>query len=104
MPNGNDTGAQRPLPDNCNLMRAWNAHQATDDFANTVRWAQAIRVDWRPGCSITVEYPHQQGSHWSLFSAGYAAAQRDAAKLVRETTGDAALESLMETMHQDAAR
>jgi hypothetical protein len=43
------------------LMRAWNAHKATPEYANSVSWAQHAE--------------HVEGSMWALFMAGWTAAQ-----------------------------
>lgn len=49
------------LPKDAPLMVAWEAYKATDDYANTRRWATHAE--------------HTEGSLWGAFMAGYFAAQ-----------------------------
>lgn len=49
-----------PVPANHPLMIAWKAYSASDDYANTARWA--------------VIPEHTKGSLWAAFSAGFEAA------------------------------
>ena len=53
--------ASAQIPNDHPLMQAWNAHQATAEYANSRRWAQH---------DYGVE-----GSLWALFVAGWMAAQ-----------------------------
>lgn len=53
------TSAQ--VPQDHPLMRAWNAHKATPEYANSKSWAQHA--------------DHVDGSLWALFVAGWTAAQ-----------------------------
>ena len=39
------------------VMKAWKAHKATDEYANSLRWA--------------TDPAHAEGSLWALFYAGY---------------------------------
>lgn len=50
--------AQRGMRDDEPLMKAWNAHKATAEFANTLRWAGESNM----------------GQLWAEFSAGWKAA------------------------------
>lgn len=54
-----------PIPPDHPLMVAWEAHKATEDFANTKRWAitGALKGD--------VELIH--GQLWAIFVAGWEA-------------------------------
>lgn len=51
--------AQTPLPKDDPLMVAWEAHKATEQHANDVRWAKVEA--------------HTVGSLWSAFEAGWRA-------------------------------
>ena len=55
-----------PVPGYSPLMLAWEAHKATDDYANSRNWAAYS--------------DHREGSLWALFVAGWQAAlaSRDA--------------------------
>lgn len=48
-----------PVPKDDPLMRAWEAHKQTEDYANSKKWA--------------AHEQHVDGSLWALFSAGWAA-------------------------------
>ena len=50
-----------PIPQDHPLMRAWNAHKVTPEYANSKSWAQHAE--------------HVEGSLWALFMAGWTAAQ-----------------------------
>jgi hypothetical protein len=52
--------AMAPVPEDHPLMIAWNAYKATDDFANTRKWA--------------AQDQHLDGSLWAAFEQGYRAA------------------------------
>lgn len=51
--------AQTPLPKDDPLIVAWEAHKATEEHANDVRWAKVEA--------------HTVGSLWSAFEAGWRA-------------------------------
>lgn len=71
--------AMTPCPEDHPLMIAWKAHQATEEFANSKKWAA---------------YPeHLQGSLWALFMAGFNAAER------RATAAESALAAAREELH-----
>ena len=55
--------ASSPVPADHPLMVAWNAHKATEAFANSKRWA--------------ADANHAEGSLWALFLAGWEAANGD---------------------------
>ncbi len=57
--------AQTPVPDDHPLMIAWNAYKATDDYANTVKWAS--NVEW------VKEPDNAAGQLWGAFVAGWRA-------------------------------
>jgi hypothetical protein len=57
---------EQQIPDDAPVMQAWIAHQATDEYANNLKW---------------VAYPeHAVGSLWALFYAGYFACAVAAAR------------------------
>lgn len=67
---------QAQVPNDHPLMIAWNAYKATDDYANTRKWAV---------------YPeHVEGSLWAAFSQGFASLEAENARL-RERHLDAAI-------------
>jgi hypothetical protein len=49
------------------LMIAWNAYKATDEYANSRKWAR--------------NYEHIDGVLWALFSAGHASRDAEVAEL-----------------------
>jgi len=51
--------AMAPVPKDHPMMKAWEAHVATDDFANTKQWA--------------AHEEHLMGSLWAVFVAGFIA-------------------------------
>lgn len=46
-----------PVPESHPLMVAWNAYKATDEYANTKKWA--------------LHEQHVEGSLWAAFMAGF---------------------------------
>lgn len=54
-----------PVPQDHPLMKAWNAHKATEDHANSLCWAPT----------------HAEGSLWAAFMAGFQAATKRAGDL-----------------------
>lgn len=56
--------AKQPVCADAPLMVAWTAYSATDEFANTKRWA--------------TKPDHTVGSLWAAFAAGFAAARTEA--------------------------
>lgn len=59
--------AMRGLRDDEPLMQAWNAYKATDDFANTRKWAADL--EW-----IATDPSHADWQLWGAFVAGWRAA------------------------------
>jgi hypothetical protein len=56
------TETYKPLPKDSPLRKAWAEHKRSDEYANAKRWAT------RPG--------HVDGSMWTVFVAGWEAAQQ----------------------------
>lgn len=56
----NEDRAHTPVAATSPLRVAWTAYQATDDYANTKRWA--------------THEAHVEGSLWAAFLAGFLAA------------------------------
>jgi hypothetical protein len=52
-----DSGATAPVPKGHPLMKAWEKFKASDEFANSKRWA--------------AHPEHLDGSLWALFDAGW---------------------------------
>ncbi len=76
-------------PDDHPLMIAWNAHQQTDEFKNTLHWAKQNIVitaaETAPEANrVNPEEARKQraiGSLWAAFMAGFNAATERAASL-----------------------
>ncbi len=70
-----------PLPADHPLMKAWKAHQASDDYANSKKWAQAIAIEFDPVSGthmpVVIENQYLEGSLWALFVAGWNARSAD---------------------------
>lgn len=60
--------AQRPVGPNEPVMVAWNAHKATEDYANTLRWAGQSN----------------EGNLWAMFLAGFGSGCRAGAETSME--------------------
>ena len=56
-----------PLPDNDPRVIAWNAYKATDDFANTRKWALDTNVQ------NNLRQQYVEGSLWASFLYGFEA-------------------------------
>ena len=56
-----------PVPDNDPRMIAWNAYKATDDYANTVKWALDTDVQ------NNLRQQYVEGSLWASFIQGFEA-------------------------------
>jgi len=61
---------QAPIPEGHPLRAAWDAYAATDEFANSLRWAETAKVE--------VTHPHTLGSMWAVFEAGFRAGNEQA--------------------------
>lgn len=66
--------AMQALPKDHPMMIAWEHYKATEDYANTKKWACAARVEDHDDLSLVITYPHTEGSLWGAFTAGYRAA------------------------------
>lgn len=64
------------VPEDHPLMIAWKTYQATDDFANTKKWA--------------MHHEHVQGTLWAAFMAGFQARQVAATEARNRTLDEAA--------------
>lgn len=78
--------AMSPCPPDSDLMKVWEAYQATDDFKNTLYWASAetqmrperaaeVRLD--PAANVATPEmlaERRKGSLWAAFMAGFNAA------------------------------
>jgi hypothetical protein len=62
------------LPDDHPLMIAWEAYRASDEAANSDKWARTLKVSEPMQGQIIVEHPYLVGSLWAAFSAGFALA------------------------------
>ena len=56
-----------PVPKDAALMRAWETYKATDEYANTFKWA--------------AQQEHRDGSLWAAFELGWRTATERAASL-----------------------
>ena len=61
------------VPKDSPLMRAWEAYKASPEYANAKKWACTARVDDHADGSMTLTYPHTDGSLWAAFAAGFSA-------------------------------
>ncbi len=80
------TGAMSPVPADHPLMVAWNAYQATEDYANSKRWALRLRPSAQVGspeaettdqeiATLKTREQFVEGSLWAAFMAGFNAAR-----------------------------
>lgn len=78
--------AMAPCPSDSALMKAWEAHQATEEYANSLKWAvqyiprddpEELERAWATGANpftYRMKLQAAEGSLWALFSAGWKAA------------------------------
>jgi hypothetical protein len=78
--------AMAPCPPDSELMKAWNAYQAKDEFKDTLYWtttetkmrrerAQELGIDPAANVASTIDREQRaKGSLWAAFMAGFAAA------------------------------
>lgn len=78
--------AMGPCPVDSDLMKAWKAYQATNDFQNTSFWAttslktrpeRAAEIGLDPTANVATDEDRNrniQGSLWAAFMAGFGAA------------------------------
>lgn len=75
-------GAMSPCPPDSDLMKAWNAYQASDDFKNSLKWVtieqrKELKPPDDPTANAVTDENRDgwaQGSMWAAFLAGFAAA------------------------------
>lgn len=71
-----------PCPADSDLMKAWKAYQATEDFQNSFKWVtteqrKPLQPQPDPVANVTTDYNRDQwaqGSMWAAFMAGFGAA------------------------------
>lgn len=61
-------------PDDHPLMIAWEKYRATEEAANSDKWARTIQISEPMQGQIIVTHPHTEGSLWAAFMAGFEAA------------------------------
>lgn len=78
--------AMAPCPKNSALMIAWEAHKATDEYADSLKWAtqyiakddpdeiERIRKSGTNPWTFEMKIQAAEGSLWALFCAGWHAA------------------------------
>lgn len=79
--------AMSPLPKDHPMMVAWEAHKATEDYANSLHWALRVMPMLQAGAPEAVTKAdvcglmpleqrtrHVEGSMWAAFLAGWDAA------------------------------
>lgn len=78
--------AMGPCPPDSDLMKAWNAYKATEDYSNSHFWAttekrtrpeRATEMGLDPMANVATPEMREQrieGSLWAAFMAGFAAA------------------------------
>lgn len=74
--------AQEPCPPDHPLMIAWNAYKATEEYKNSKKWASTARVTDHGDGSMSLTYPHTDGSLWAAFAAGFNASSLPSATRV----------------------
>lgn len=65
---------QSPLPEDHPLVLAWKEYQLTDEFANSLKWINTVKVEQVEiigSTELTITYPHQRGSLWAIFNEGW---------------------------------
>lgn len=77
------SGAMAPCPPDSDLMRAWEQYKASEDYANSFKWATAA-IQYadlpKPEDPTANAWTHDhyrdfvQGSMWAAFMSGFAAA------------------------------
>ena len=78
--------AMAPCPTDSALMKAWEAHKATEEYANSYNWAtryippddpeeiERIRASGANPWTHQMKLQAAEGSLWAMFSAGWKAA------------------------------
>lgn len=76
--------AMTPCPPDSDLMKAWLAYNATEDFKNSFAWVtvnqrrqRPLHADVPPGVNLVTDENRDQwahGSMWAAFMAGFEAA------------------------------
>ena len=79
-------GASAPCPPDSALMKAWEAYKATEEYANSHKWATAyipeddpdeierVRESGKNPWTRHMKLQAVEGSLWAMFSAGWRAA------------------------------
>lgn len=62
---------QSPVPKDHPLMIAWEAYKLTEEYKNSLKWASTARVEDHGDGSMTLTYPHKEGSLWGAFMEGF---------------------------------
>lgn len=62
-----------PVPKNHPLMIAWEAHKATPEYENSLKWAMTLSLEDRGSGVQAIMHPHTEGSMWACFLAGWQA-------------------------------
>ena len=74
--------ALAPCPADSDLMKAWNAYKATEEYANSYKWATAavehivLPEPTDPNANRFTEESYRRfadGAMWAAFTAGFAA-------------------------------
>lgn len=78
--------AMAPCPSDSALMKAWESHKATDEYANSYNWAtryippddpeeiERVRASGANPWTHQMKIQAAEGSLWAMFSAGWSAA------------------------------
>lgn len=80
------SGVMTPCPPDSDLMKAWTAYQATDEFKDTLYWTttetkmrkeRAQELNVPPEANVATSFDREQrakGQLWAAFMAGFGAA------------------------------
>jgi hypothetical protein len=66
--------AMQKVADDHPLMLAWEKYRATEEAANSDKWARTVKVSEPMQGQVILEHPYLPGSLWSAFLAGWTAA------------------------------
>ena len=74
--------AMAKVPDDHPLMIAWEKYRATEEAANSDKWARTLDVSEPMQGQIIVEHRHLSGALWATFAAGFNAGKDDLRKVL----------------------
>lgn len=75
------SGGSKPANPNGALMRTWSEFKKSEVYDRSARWAEVCRITVGRSDTFSVEHPHAEGTHWSMFMHGFLAAQEAAKEI-----------------------